>query len=120
MSGILSLYLRNDVPEFSYVVELEGASYLLTFKYNERATSWYLDIATREAVVLLYGLPLTTGFPLLFSHRSRAGLPPGEFIVVDLEGKSERPGRTTLGTRFQVLYYSAAEMAALYTEVGVS
>lgn len=114
----LSLPLRQDVPAFSYTVDLDGKAYQLSFMWNGRESLWHLGIATAAGAVVLLGLPLAVDFPLLFSMRSNKALPPGEFIVVDLEGSGGSPGRDNLGTRFEVLYYTAADMAELLSGTG--
>lgn len=110
--AILSLPLRNDVPGFEYEVELEGVAWRLEYTWNPREGLWHLDLRTAAGVDVLLGLPLVVDYPLLLTYRSLLTLPPGEFFMVDLEGLGEEAGRDTLGTRFQLLYYDAAEVAA--------
>jgi hypothetical protein len=116
--AILTLPTRPIAPEFSYSIDLDGKTYRLAYRWNERATAWHLDIMTAAGAVLLRALPLAVNFPLLTGYRSRVELPPGELVVVDLEGRGENPGRDSLGQRFELLYYEVADYAALLAGTG--
>lgn len=110
--AILSMPLRQDVPAFEYEIELEGRTWRLGFVWNTRAALWHMDVKAQDGTTLLLGLPLVVDFPLLLTYRSMLTLPPGEFFLVDLETKGEEAGRDNLGTRFLLLYYDAATVAA--------
>lgn len=108
-----ALYLRDDVEAFQYETELDGTTYQLTFSWNARAGQWYLDVRDASGGDLVLGLPLVVDFPLLQTYRSVEGLPPGELLVVDLEGRGGQPGLGEWNSRYQVLYYDTEAMAAL-------
>lgn len=110
--AVLSMPLRSDVPAFEYEIELEGSTWRLGYVWNARASLWHMDVKAQDGTPLLLGLPLVVDFPLLLTYRSLLALPPGEFFLVDLETTGEEAGRDTLGTRFLLLYYDAATVAA--------
>jgi len=53
---MLKLPLFKDSPAVEMVISLEEVSYQLTYTWNQRASSWYLDVATQEGVKILSGI----------------------------------------------------------------
>ena len=61
-----TLYLENT-PYYTSSAPLEGVSYKLTIRYATKTRSWYLDVATRDGVLVLAGIKLVPNYPLLMN-----------------------------------------------------
>jgi hypothetical protein len=106
----LALPLLNDGTSwFSYQVELDGRTFGLEFRWNERDASWYLSLRDADDAPLLSGLRVTVGH-LYLSRFRLLGLPKGELEFVDTTGQDEDPGFTDLGSRVVLLYTPYAEI----------
>lgn len=103
---------RPDVPAYTQRTTLDGATYVLTFRWNERASYWTLSIADQDDQPIALGLALVTGSMLLRRCR-KATRPPGELLVVDTTGGGGDPGLSDLGTRYALVYVDAETMAEL-------
>ncbi|MCK6585962.1 MAG: hypothetical protein L6Q76_00095 [Polyangiaceae bacterium] len=100
---------------------LDGRDYLLTLRWNQREEAWYLDLADADDVLIRAGMKLVMGQPLLRGVLD-ARRPPGELLVLDMEGTSDAvadlgpriadPGLDDLGVRHHLAYLDAAELAA--------
>lgn len=60
----ISLPLYSD-PDYNYAVNLQGNSYILDFKYNERAGLYFISLYTAENVPLVLGDALVPTFPIM-------------------------------------------------------
>lgn len=58
----LALYSESD---YNYSVNLQGQSYILDFKYNERVGLYYLSLLDVESVPLASGQALVPTYPLM-------------------------------------------------------
>lgn len=92
---ILTLPTFED-PFYSYAVSLEGRSYLLSFRYNQREECWYLTIAMSDGTVLLAGIKVLVGVNLLW-RRADNRLPPGQLYAFVTGNNTEHPGLTDFG-----------------------
>lgn len=57
----LSLYPDAD---YNYAVNLQGQSYILDFKYNERCQLYFLSIYTAENIPVVLGVGLVPTYPI--------------------------------------------------------
>ena len=64
MVNYISLPLYSD-PDYNYAVNLQGNSYILDFKYNERAGLYFISLYTAENVPLVLGDALVPTFPIM-------------------------------------------------------
>jgi len=91
---------------------LDGVDFALTFRWSQRDGHWLMDLANAEGVPLRHGIMLAPNVDLL------AGLadvrrPAGKLGVLDTTGALDvDPGFADLGTRFVLVYYTAAELAS--------
>lgn len=53
-----------DEPDYNYAVNLQGQSYILDFKYNERAQLYFLSVYTAENVPIILGVALVPTYPV--------------------------------------------------------
>lgn len=105
----LTIPIEVDAPHFQVQMELEGVSYTLTFRWNERDTAWYLTLGDGEGVELVTS-KVVIDLPLFGRRRSVAGRPPGTFVAVDTTGAGRDAGYEDLGDRVQLLYFDASEV----------
>lgn len=90
---------------------LDGRDYVLAFRWNQRAGSWTLDLADQDGAAIASGCVLVAGYPLL-KGVTDARRPPGELAVLDTFGLDDLdPAFSDLGTRFVLVYVTAAELA---------
>lgn len=99
---------RSD-PRYSIEVELDGATFFLDFEWNDRAESWFLDIADADRVLLLAGVRIVVGFPLINRYRDDR-LPQGDLSAIVTSGDELDPKFSDLGDRVQLLYTPIAEV----------
>lgn len=88
---------------------IEGRDYVLRFDWNQRNGSFYLSIADQDGSAIATGIKLVTDWPLLFGVVD-ARRPPGELMIIDEKGEGLDPSFSELGTRFSLVYFTAAEM----------
>ena len=105
--ALLQIPVRNDLPSYTMRVELDGSIFILRFRYNERSTRWYMDISTEENELIVGGIALLTGVPLI-SQYVDSRLPEGDFVVFDRASKNENPSRETFGEDIELFYNEAA------------
>lgn len=81
-------------PAWSQRVQIQGVTYTLQARWNDRAGAWTLDIGTREGDLIARGVRLVADYPLLASTVD-ARLPSGELFVVSASGEPAQndPGR---------------------------
>ena len=70
---------------------------------------------TSEGALILGGLKMTAGAPLLRFSVDRATRPLGELILVDPTGEHDTPGRNALGTETALVYLDASEASPAAT-----
>ena len=111
--------LRSDQPRWTQQVVVgdeyddddvsftDGVSYTLIFDWNGRASVWTMGIQDADGVDLLRGKALRLGSLRTKRHGRESGLPPGDFLLVDLTGTHTEAGLTSLGSTHSLLYYTA-------------
>lgn len=102
--------VKSDAAYYDLQIQLEGVTYTLEFRWNVRASAWFMNILDAQGVNMIRaGLRLVTNFPLWPYGASRT--PPGALIVVDTTGSGDAdPDLDGLGDRWQLLYLTAAEI----------
>lgn len=105
--ALIEVPTRSDLKAYEMQVELQGITYTLNFRYNERMDRWLLDIADSIGVELLNGIVLLTNVPLTDDYVI-AGLPPGRFICEDTTGQNKDAGADDLGNDVRLLYEEAS------------
>lgn len=107
------------VPTFQttsarYILEAELATevFRLRFTWNQRESSWYMDILDIDDNNIMLGVKLVANYQLLLQYKAMAELPKGDFIMMDLES-SPQTGPVTFdnyGTRYQLIFFSNEEL----------
>jgi hypothetical protein len=97
----------RSYPDYVLQTDLDGQTYTLRVRWNQRAEWWSLDLATVDGTPIVSGRKLVTCWPLLrrVVHASR---PPGELYLLDLQQRGEEPTYDELGARFALFYVEAS------------
>lgn len=97
--------VSNQYPWHKFRVTLSGVVYTLRFRFNNRSNRWEMDIADASDTDILDGIPLLIESDLTYQYRdSVAGLPPGQFTVVDITGAGQQPTLYSFGLTHQLNY----------------
>ncbi len=100
------------LPFWTQTTTLDGTPYLLTFKYNQRETCYYLDIANADGTVdFVLGMKLVPGIPLLRPWPT----PPGEMFIITQSSADDSPpalGELDEGARCALLYMEQTDLFA--------
>jgi hypothetical protein len=93
-------------------VNLDGVTYTMQMRWNNRASAWFFDILDEDAQnVLAAGIRMVVDFPLNLYKADRK--PPGMLLAMDSSGAGAEPGADELGDRVQLVYFSSAELAEM-------
>jgi len=63
MLNYVSLPLFDDY-EYSYTIGLEGLSYTVVMKYNERAKLWFMDLFLEDTTPVALGVGVVPLYPI--------------------------------------------------------
>jgi len=102
------------LPQDSYSdigVSLSGDRYTFTFRYNERADRWHVDIKNSDDIFIVTGLRLVEGLsPTIFLELQ--GLTEGFIYIVEMEETEEQAGRDNLGIdkTYELVYTQYEEL----------
>lgn len=108
---MIELPIRQEGPLFGFSTELDGVTYGLTFRWNDRVEQWCLDIEDGEGTLIVAGIRVVIDTPLLRRYQGRASVPPGEMMAIDTGGTSKESDLEALGRRVALFYVSANELA---------
>lgn len=89
------LDLSGITPNYVQSVDLDGATFTLTFHYRGRDDSWTVDIDDANNAAIIHGVKLVVGEPLLNGCVS-LNRPAGELIVIDSSNADRDPGLADL------------------------
>jgi len=101
--ALISLPVRNDLPEHQFRIEIEGTVYTLRFRWNQRYETWFMDIADAEDTDILNGVACLSNRDMI-GHIRNNNIPPGIFITYDETGQERDPDRTTFGNDVKLFY----------------
>lgn len=101
-----------DVSSYVQRTTLDGVEYVLRFDWNDREGRWYMTLADRDGEPIANGVKVVCGWPLL-RRSADARAPAGMLMAVDQSGQGLDPGLSELGGRVPLVYFDAAELAAL-------
>lgn len=84
----------SDFADFTEEVTLDERPYVLRFRWNTRGAFWVMSIFDRDNVLLVDGIKLVIGFPLIKQY-SNTLMPPGMFYCLDTNATTQNvePGR---------------------------
>ena len=98
-------------PFYTMTVALDGADYLLEFRYNQREEAWYFDISLSDGTLLVRGIKIVCGLPLLRRFADNR-LPAGTLMAVSNTDERSPPKLLELGDdskRVTLIYFTASE-----------
>jgi len=102
----------NSVPAFfSVEAELDRVPYLMTFRWNERSESWFMDLSALPGGPIVQGVRVVPDYPML-QQFTRPNMPPGAFVFV-ANRTIDRIGRNDLGTNAVLVYLSESDIATI-------
>lgn len=104
---------RQDVPHYTFEIDLDGKTFGFEFLWNGRSGAWYFTITDAVGTVLLAGRKVVLGFPLLNRFRDPR-LPAGDLAAIDTSGQYLEAGLNDLGKRVKLLYTSADDIPAAF------
>jgi len=96
-------------PNYSMIINLEGFEVTFYFRWHTSTNSWLVDIEIDQINKTIRGLKIATGQDLLKGH---AVSDLGVLLPVDDVG-NEDPNFDDFGDRFNLVYYTVAEVAAI-------
>lgn len=102
------------VPQDAYSdtsLSLSGEKYTFTFRYNDRADRWQVDIKDGNDVFIVKGLRLVEGIsPTVFLELE--GLTEGFIHVVKMNDTDKQAGRNNLGIdkTYELVYTQYQEL----------
>lgn len=99
----------NGASNWTQRCAIDGRDFVLSFRWNPRAATWALDVADTDGSMIIAGRALTANAPVFLSCRD-ARRPSGELVVLDEQQVGDDPSFDDLGTRFQLVYFTAAEL----------
>ena len=102
---------RPDLTHYDMQIVLDNVTYTLEFQWNFRESSWYLSVKTETGEDIQTNIKVVVEWAL-GARSVDSRWPPGKLIAIDTTNTSTNPGIADLGDRVDLLYYSAAEVAA--------
>jgi len=105
--AIQRIFTRNDIPDYSERVDLDGSIFILSFRYSLRPDRWFLDVQDEQGKDLIMGIPLQTGLGLIGRFRV-PGQPENDMLIFNQQGDNANPSRASLGDTHQLLYNEGA------------
>lgn len=102
------LVVRPGLPSQQQRVHLDGVEYILTLRWSQRESRWYMDIAAATGARLVTGLALSLFTPILEPVRTLPGLPPGEFMLFDTRIDRADPTLASFGDSVLLVYGEGA------------
>jgi hypothetical protein len=102
--------LTDGQTAYDQRTELDGVTYLFTFRWNARRERWTFSIDGLDGTPILTGQTVSLFVPL---NRRAVGGPPGVMLAIPEDDSTEPPGLLDLGARVKLQYWTAAEVADL-------
>lgn len=75
-----------EAAYYTYTIDLSGETFSLTFRWNERAQQWLMDIEDAQNEKIARGVALVSLYPLL--EQLSLVKPVGEFVLVPYDTTS--------------------------------
>lgn len=105
---------QNVSSTFTQRIELEGILYILKIQWNARSEAFMLSIYDKDNTLIIAGLKLVPDYLLNYQFSYIDALPPGAFILYDLEqNPSGVVSFENLGVRYQLMYLSSEDINEL-------
>ena len=92
-----------DSTNYSFRIDLEGSTYNLALKYNQREDRWYLDISDEQDNPIVLGIKLVLNTSLVERFQD-SRLFPGTLFLSSQTDLNTAPGLLDLGSNIKLLY----------------
>ena len=69
--AVVALPVRTDAPHYEFTTDLDGVTFTLEFRWNDRANGWFVEIRDVNGVRLLSGRRVVVSLPLRARQLSR-------------------------------------------------
>ena len=97
-----TLPLYSD-PSYTYEVELSGSYYNLEFMWNDRSSTWCLNINNYDESPIVTGIRLIPMINLLSTYKNPA-LPDGKLAFFNVSDQGAYPDQFNIETDFMMVY----------------
>ncbi len=82
----IELPLYSD-PSYQYSASVENKSRLFRFKWNDRTTSWHMDVLNDDGTEILLGIKLVPQYPIVVDYQFDSYGITGYFILMQKNAK---------------------------------
>lgn len=97
-----------DGEPFKMLVELDGASVYLQFRWNDRMGLWLLSVSAEDETPIATCISLVNNWDLLAPHRHDPRVPQGTLMAWAQTDGDTNAGQGELGGRVEVYYVEAS------------
>ena len=108
---------QSLAPVIAWRSRLEGVIYRFKLSYRKRYDCWDMQVATATGEVVIDGIRVTEGYPLLAAWTD-SRLPPGILTCIDSQGLGAHPTRNDWRER-HYLHYDDAVFMSEDTELSI-
>jgi hypothetical protein len=110
--SVLQIQIRNDIPAYTQITELDGTAYTFTFRFNARSDRWYVSISNSSNEILIQGVKIVIEGDLT-SRFQNDELPPGMLMALDNSSRGQDPDRFNFGNDVSLFYIDEESLAEL-------
>ena len=103
-------------PFYTQKFQLDGATYLFSFKWNNRSDTWNLDIQDANNNYVVMGVKVVCNRLLLDRYHYLDNCPPGDLICFSNNPLDDSPPKLAdlaKGARCEIMYLTLANTVAL-------
>ena len=111
--AVFILPTSTTQPFYSFEVVLDGGTFTLEFKFNERDSAWYFSILTVDGTHLRSGLRVVTEWNLLRLWADYTSRPSGSITSLGLGGIARPAAIDELGKEVLLGYLDVEEILGL-------
>lgn len=104
--AIIQIPLRNDLDNYEFSVDLDGATYIMEIHWNDRTSQWSLILKDDVSNVLIGAVPLVINSDLIGRFQIDEA-PQGVLTLLDISGTDVEPAKADLGIRCVLVYNEA-------------
>lgn len=101
--------LDNDVPSYTFNVDLENERYRFVFRYNSRIDRWVFDIFDPNENTIQSGVPLTINSELLRQNVRSIKYPGVLGCTSTVREGATDPTRFTIGVDSKLVYLESED-----------
>jgi len=101
--ALFELPLTN-YPDSEATFSLEGVSYVIRTRYNERAGAWFFDLSLDDGTALITGKKVVVSWLLSGFREAGSNIPPGMLYASDTSASDIDPTLEDFGTRVVMRY----------------